>query len=218
MQETLASQDTEIRQYNVDLIAAQASDRQRQRDNLENGRPLGTSYTQRSGYGATTSNDTGWYPSLPDKSTTLYSGPQPGNNPLHYGRDRHDPRLIQSASSQSSTTNALGAGSSIQLPPNEYTFDGAPYQGPSQQHDVSLPRNQRPYNRDMGQGRGMSSSETSINSVDSNALAIEQSRYATASSPREWTRWTCDRCQHRNDPATHSGSCTACSTRRRRYS
>ncbi|KAI4236748.1 MAG: hypothetical protein LQ349_002356, partial [Xanthoria aureola] len=144
MQETLASQDTEIRQYNADLIAAQASDRQRQRDNLENGRPLGTSYTQRSGYGATTSNDTGWttqYPSLPDKSTTLYSGPQPGNNPLHYGRDRHDLRLIQSASSQSSTTNALGAGSSIQLPPNEYTFDGAPYQGPSQQHDAEPSNN-----------------------------------------------------------------------------
>lgn len=221
MQETLALQDKEIRQYNVDLIAAQASDRQRQRDNLENGRPLGTSYTQRSGYGATTSNDIGWttqYPSLPDKSTTLYSGPQPGNNPLHYGRDRHDLRLIQSASSQSSTSNALGAGFSTQLPPNEYTFDGARYQGPSQPHAVSLPQNQRPHNRDMSQGRGMSSSETWRDIMDSNAPVTEQSRYATASSPRERTRWTCDRCQHRNDPATHSGSCAACSTRRRRYS
>ncbi|KAL9029051.1 MAG: hypothetical protein Q9180_007076 [Flavoplaca navasiana] len=45
MQQTLARQDAEVHHYNVDLAAARASDRQRQRDNLEDGRPLQTGYT-----------------------------------------------------------------------------------------------------------------------------------------------------------------------------
>ncbi|KAL8769330.1 MAG: hypothetical protein Q9209_004712, partial [Squamulea sp. 1 TL-2023] len=89
MQATLALQDTEVHQYNVQESAAQASARQRQRADLESGRPSPTSYTH--GYGTTTADSTGRetrYPTVPSGGTNLHLNLQSGsgsvyNNPAY---------------------------------------------------------------------------------------------------------------------------------------
>ncbi|KAL8916921.1 MAG: hypothetical protein Q9172_006043 [Xanthocarpia lactea] len=180
MQETLAMQDAEVRQYNVDQTAARATDRQRQRNNLEDGRSLQTSYTCRSGSVATTSNDNGWgtqYPSLPYSGTTPYSGHQSSNTPLCNSLVHHKPHLVQSPYTHSPTTNAPGPGfhSGPTTSPVGLQFDRSRHDGSSQQRDLSLSRKQRFHNEATGQQQGISFPQPSTNTETFNAPLIEQS-------------------------------------------
>lgn len=211
MQDTLALQEEEVRQYTIDESAAQASARQRQRDDLEFNRPSQASYTQRSEYGGMTPDNTGrgTY-----GSTTVHSTPQSGNAPSHVGPNYNRSRLPQSPHIHLSTTNAPTAGSYTPhtADVDEHRNERSYMDNPREHRNVYPARDVVSHHDDMTQRRGISTPPSSVDTMNLDALPSAQPLYQTSSDFPGRRRWICSRCQHRNDPATHPGQCDACNT------